>query len=376
MNWLRWYHGTVSDCKWPLISRRSGQSIAVVIAVWAALLECASQSEPRGSIEDFDAESLNVMLGLEDGSVESVVNAMCVGNRPNIQDSVITSWGKRQFQSDLSTERVRKYREKQKESASVETLQKRSGNATETHGNGMKRFETQRNAMKRPDTDTEQNRNKDEVPNGTSTPEAKQVCSGEAASEPELLPVGDKLSPVEENAPESILSPICEPGNTLCIIGKKTQHKPSQAAKTAMLVYAEHPNVEQVAFMPLISPGKKYSITQGQVEEWSTLFPAIDVMQELRNMYAWCDANPENKKTDRGVKRFMVSWLSRAQNRARPNGNGNGYHKPPPNTRAQYDKDVLDAQAHAALAATEVIKRLLTEEEAQKEVVNGFAPNH
>ncbi len=56
--------------------------------------------------------------------------------------------------------------------------------------------------------------------------------------------------------------------------------------------------------------------------------------------------------------------------------NENGYRKPPPSTRAQYDKDVLDAQAHAALAAGEEIKRLLAEEEAQKEVINGFATNH
>ena len=46
-NWLKWFHGAVADDKWPLIARKSGQPVAVVVAVWAALLECASQAEDR-----------------------------------------------------------------------------------------------------------------------------------------------------------------------------------------------------------------------------------------------------------------------------------------------------------------------------------------
>ena len=48
------------------------------------------------------------------------------------------------------------------------------------------------------------------------------------------------------------------------------------------------------------------------------LYPAVDVEQELRNMYGWCDANPKNRKTRSGIKRFITNWLSREQNRARP----------------------------------------------------------
>lgn len=28
-NWLKWFHGAVTDDKWPLIARKSGQPVAV-----------------------------------------------------------------------------------------------------------------------------------------------------------------------------------------------------------------------------------------------------------------------------------------------------------------------------------------------------------
>lgn len=61
----------------------------------------------------------------------------------------------------------------------------------------------------------------------------------------------------------------------------------------------------------------EYPITESQCAEWGTLFPAVDVPQELRCMRAWLDANPAKRKTESGMKRFATSWLSRAQNRPR-----------------------------------------------------------
>lgn len=33
-------------------------------------------------------------------------------------------------------------------------------------------------------------------------------------------------------------------------------------------------------------------------------------------MYAWLDSNPKNRKTERGIKRFITGWLGRAQDKA------------------------------------------------------------
>jgi hypothetical protein len=60
-----------------------------------------------------------------------------------------------------------------------------------------------------------------------------------------------------------------------------------------------------------------YPVTESMRREWQALYPAIDVMQELRAMLGWLNANPANRKTRKGAGRFANGWLSRAQNRAR-----------------------------------------------------------
>ncbi len=64
-----------------------------------------------------------------------------------------------------------------------------------------------------------------------------------------------------------------------------------------------------------------YSVCQNDVDEWKMLYPAVDVMQELRKMKGWCDSNPAKRKTRRGIKRFINSWLSRQQDKGRTSDN-------------------------------------------------------
>ena len=56
-------------------------------------------------------------------------------------------------------------------------------------------------------------------------------------------------------------------------------------------------------------------ITEADVAEWFEAFPAVNVRQQLASMRAWLNANPKNRKTSSGMKRFVVSWLSREQDR-------------------------------------------------------------
>lgn len=86
MEWFRLYHGTVSDKKWPLIARKSGQPKHVVVAVWLAMLEAASEADERGSLEGFDSEETDAMLDLPDGASAAIYEVMqergvIVGNR-------------------------------------------------------------------------------------------------------------------------------------------------------------------------------------------------------------------------------------------------------------------------------------------------------
>ena len=57
-------------------------------------------------------------------------------------------------------------------------------------------------------------------------------------------------------------------------------------------------------------------MTKEYVKELKELYPAVDVEQALRNMRGWLDSNPRNKKTPRGIKRFITSWISREQDKA------------------------------------------------------------
>lgn len=122
MEWLRWYHGACSDSKWPLIARKSGVSVGVVVSVWAALLECASQDEARGSVVDFDGETFDALYGYDDGTCAAVVDAM--REKGIICDGCICSWKKRQplrERDDNSAERVREYRNRKRQETPHDT---------------------------------------------------------------------------------------------------------------------------------------------------------------------------------------------------------------------------------------------------------------
>lgn len=64
-----------------------------------------------------------------------------------------------------------------------------------------------------------------------------------------------------------------------------------------------------------LNDGSEYGITQDQIDKWVQLYPAVDVMQELRSMKGWLDSNPKKRKTKNGILRFVTGWLSRSQDK-------------------------------------------------------------
>lgn len=66
-----------------------------------------------------------------------------------------------------------------------------------------------------------------------------------------------------------------------------------------------------------------YDVSQNDFEEYEELYPNVDIMQELRKMKGWLNANPTKRKTKRGIKRFINSWLSREQDKPKPNNISN-----------------------------------------------------
>ena len=68
--------------------------------------------------------------------------------------------------------------------------------------------------------------------------------------------------------------------------------------------------------LPLVD-GSSHEVSQGDIACWSELYPAIDVMQQVRAMKGWLIANPKNRKTKSGINRFINAWLCREQNKAK-----------------------------------------------------------
>lgn len=73
-----------------------------------------------------------------------------------------------------------------------------------------------------------------------------------------------------------------------------------------------------------LADGSEFPILYALVVDLSGLYPAVDVMQQLRNMRGWLLSNPKNRKTKSGIMRFVNSWLAREQNSARPAGGASG----------------------------------------------------
>lgn len=71
-----------------------------------------------------------------------------------------------------------------------------------------------------------------------------------------------------------------------------------------------------VISLPL-NDSTEFPVTQQMLTEFSDLYPAVDVMQEMRNMRGWLLNNPKNRKTRSGIRRFINSWLSREQDKGR-----------------------------------------------------------
>ena len=68
--------------------------------------------------------------------------------------------------------------------------------------------------------------------------------------------------------------------------------------------------------LPLVTGSGSFDVTINYLNSLRQLYPAVDVEQEFRKMYAWLDSNPKNRNKERGIKRFITGWLGRAQDKA------------------------------------------------------------
>lgn len=75
--------------------------------------------------------------------------------------------------------------------------------------------------------------------------------------------------------------------------------------------------------------GKTWTLTEPQLAGWQELYPTLDCLFECKKASAWLEANPQRRKTARGMSRFLLNWLNRANDnpntpKIQPTDNGNG----------------------------------------------------
>ena len=94
----------------------------------------------------------------------------------------------------------------------------------------------------------------------------------------------------------------------------KVEIEPS-CSRAELMVETEPAQAEILIRLPMIS-GEEFAVTRQYVEELKNFYPAVDIEQAFRNMRGWLDSNPKNRKTPRGIKRFITGWIAREQDRA------------------------------------------------------------
>lgn len=76
---------------------------------------------------------------------------------------------------------------------------------------------------------------------------------------------------------------------------------------------------ETVSTPPVITltlnTGEEYPVDQSYVDDMQALYPNVDIMQQLRSMKAWLMNNPTRRKTAKGIRAFINSWISKEQDK-------------------------------------------------------------
>ena len=86
-----------------------------------------------------------------------------------------------------------------------------------------------------------------------------------------------------------------------------------------------------VIFIPILKDKKsgktEYPVTQSDIDEWEEAYPAVDIVQCLRNIREWNLSNPKKRKTLRGVRGHITSWMARDQDRGGTRKGGTPYER-------------------------------------------------
>lgn len=100
-------------------------------------------------------------------------------------------------------------------------------------------------------------------------------------------------------------------------IEERKEYKKDKKERNKYIYAPSYESSNAIIQLPTNQTNDFYYIHSEDLEKYKGFYPALDIEQELRNMSAWLDANPKNRKTHNGMPRFINNWLSISQNKAR-----------------------------------------------------------
>jgi len=142
--WFRHYAGMMRDEKLVRVALQCKQPVERVLWVWGAILESAAEINDGGKY-DLDIAEAAYFLRADEADIKRIVE--CLIQLGRLSSDGVAKWRDRQFQSDISTDRVRRHRGRQDQGSDGTgngqsdgcngdvTPVKRSGNAPETETN-------------------------------------------------------------------------------------------------------------------------------------------------------------------------------------------------------------------------------------------------
>ena len=108
------------------------------------------------------------------------------------------------------------------------------------------------------------------------------------------------------------------------------QANSSQVEESSEPVSTDSPPVavHPVATFPCQGKQKEWHLLAPTIAEWQATYPGLDVFAEIKKARAWIMANPEKRKTARGMPAFLLRWFNRTVDN--PQRSAPASAKPPP----------------------------------------------
>ena len=82
------------------------------------------------------------------------------------------------------------------------------------------------------------------------------------------------------------------------------------------VLFAPHDETSDAIYsLKLKEKNLSQPVYREDIDLLQSLYPDINVEQEIRNMVGWCMGNPTQRKTQSGIKAFITRWLNKEQNK-------------------------------------------------------------